>query len=66
MTQLRLNYRIQCAILIVSGIAIGIVSDKLNKNYPHRDYVTLICYSMDIISIGLVIFGIKEIFKKSL
>ena len=51
-------------ILIVAGIAIGIGSDKLDKNYPHREYVTLICYSLDIISISLVVFGLKEIFKK--
>jgi hypothetical protein len=27
----KLNYRMQCAILIAAGIVIGIVSDKLEK-----------------------------------
>ena len=65
MGRIKLNYKMQSIMLIIVGIAIGIISNKIDNNYPNTQYVRLICYAIDVISIAFVFLGVKELFKKS-
>ena len=65
MIQFKLNHKTQCVLIIIVGLIIAFIADKLDTpiNFK-KQYMGLIIYPMIIVSVSLVIFGIKEFFSK--
>ena len=62
---MKLNNRMQALLLIIVGIIIGIVANKINLDDIHNEMKSVVSYGLYIISISLIIVGIREIFGKS-
>ena len=60
----KLSNKQQALLLIIIGVIMGVISNKIEMNNLHNDIIVAACYLMDFLAICLVVFGIKEIFKK--